>query len=1151
MNKVFGYTKKGGKDWFPSDAYHDKEIESIKDPEGGNEIFLPTAIPSPFARIDLVKTAFRNISKTPELTAYIKDGDVIASQEDEKQVSDCLDLIELIFNIDSVKDKIQILIWDKNQEIENLKNGTQNHKKFAEALELYLKQDAKTFNFDKLSRLYLIRYNHKVIGGTSPNTLFFTSANDLSFAQIRLSANDILFDKNYYPLYKRDPEFQKYLYLLFKANSSLTTLMGNLYEYLSKNEKILDKVNPKLYEEIKTLNPKHYKNLYAELDTGDSGSIVEVLGFPIKKRKKEDIFELLKESDFLINSSKCEDKNKPLVLQNNFNKSFKYVQDNWKNTFKVPYYDKETDIHKRWLPEVKVQYPYLTISDFLEPYLTRLVYPIDKDKFFDGNLVIDYGNDNKGYLLPIKPLYFKYFDTSFFKTVLPDGSKPLELIQGTNGSVKVFLRIPVQKNNEFITFERIYYPSADYEITKPDEQNNKGVIIEQRVGLSLFPFIKTNNSEIVPFYRVQLIDNNTIGFAKAFDYTLNFYSNKSVKPIPIGAEKTRSRRDSGDAATSKYYVLSHEFDFIQIKSLTISSIIIPNWPLYLSGGNTLSFSIDFGTTNTHIEYRIGDGPTKPFDITPEDIQLATLINPNRIDILNAESANEIYNFIKHQFIPQLIGLDSIYKFPHRTILAESHSLNLEAETFSLADFNIPFIYEKEPEKERIQSNLKWARKEKHNDRRIKAYFEILLMLIRNKVLLNKGNLTETKITWFFPSSMKPGRINDLEKLWIELSQKFFKPAILPIGISESLAPYFYYKGTSKIPGGGAYKPVVSIDIGGGTSDIVVFKTVAGKDKPLLLTSFKFAANSLFGDGFSEFGAASSNGLIKKYLPYFQTLFQNNNLHELGSVLKTVQEKNKSEDLNAFFFSIENNSRIRDRNMFSYNLMLSKDEDLKILFLYFFSALIYHVAELMKMKKVELPKHIIFSGTGSKLLDIITPNIQLLADFAKEIFKGVYKSDFDTDGLTIGREKEIPKEVTSKGGLLVNADDLKINLNEIKAILTCLNGESISLTYSRLDDNIKSKITQYIEYFNNIFLNLNSTYDFIDYFNVSSKSLEIFKQEVNKHLRDYLEEGIQYNIRLDEISDLDKELEETLFFYPIMGTINNLISKLSQLSPINN
>jgi len=109
MSKIFGYTKKGGQHWFNSDAYSDKEIEAIRDPEGGSEISLPTAIPSPFARIDLVKNAFRNIAKSPNLKAYTKDGNVVSGKDDEKLVSDALDLAEMLFNIDSIKDKIRRL----------------------------------------------------------------------------------------------------------------------------------------------------------------------------------------------------------------------------------------------------------------------------------------------------------------------------------------------------------------------------------------------------------------------------------------------------------------------------------------------------------------------------------------------------------------------------------------------------------------------------------------------------------------------------------------------------------------------------------------------------------------------------------------------------------------------------------------------------------------------------------------------------------------------------------------------------------------------------------------------------------------------------------------------------------------------------------
>jgi hypothetical protein len=64
-------------------------------------------------------------------------------------------------------------------------------------------------------------------------------------------------------------------------------------------------------------------------------------------------------------------------------------------------------------------------------------------------------------------------------------------------------------------------------------------------------------------------------------------------------------------------------------------------------------------------------------------------------------------------------------------------------------------------------------------------------------------------------------------------------------------------------------------------------------------------------------------------------------------------------------------------------------------------------------------------------------------------------------------------------------------------------------------------------------------------------MEIFKDELSKHLRDYLEEGLEFNKKLDEIATDDKEIEETLFFYPLIGAINNLSTHLSQLTQVNN
>lgn len=1152
MNKVFGYTKKGGKHWFVSDAYSDKEIEAIKDPEGGSEISLPTAIPSPFARIDLVKTAFRNINKTPDLKEYAKDGQVVAGRNDEMLVSDCLDLAELLFNIDSVKDKVRIIVWDRDAEIAKMKTASDSQRRFAETLELYLVQDKESYNFDLLKRLYLVEYNHRIIGCTSPVTLFFVTANDLTHAQIKLTKNDVIFDEHYVPLYERDPEFQKYFHLLFKANATLRSRMRDVYDYVDKNLKKLNSVNPKLYDEINKLPESAFAANYTELDTGLSGDTIEVIGVPLRKRKRADIVDSIKESDFIIHSGKFPGEARPLVLQNNLNKPFRYVNDLWDNALRVPYVDRETVLERRVLPGIMIKYPYLTVSDFLEPYLVRLVYPINKDKFFDGNIVAEVGDNSKGFILPLKKQFFDYFTSADLTSSL-SGKPSIEMLQGVAGSVKVILRIPIRRTNEYISFERTYYQSSESQLSKPDEEQNKGVIVEHQFGITLFPFIKINSPAIDPYYRVQLVDRDVVGILKNTEYDLRFYADSSSDALEVRAQKTRNskRPNAVESATTQYYVINKEFDFIQVRNIAAggaSGIIIPNWQPFQQGNEVFSFSIDFGTTNTHIEYKVGNGSPKAFDITHNDVQIATLFHPDKTtDDFAGTGAIAVRELIDHEFVPQYIGNGSEFRFPHRTVLAESHSLNIETETFSLADFNIPFIYERKPEKDKIFSNLKWAKKEKGNEKRIRAFFETIIMLLRNKVLFNRGNLAQTKLVWFYPSSMKPARKAALEHAWNELFRLYFNPVNNPVGITESLAPFYYFKGANKLPGG-AYKPVVSIDIGGGTTDVVLFKA----NKPLLLTSFKFAANTIFGDGFSEYGAANSNGLIAKYFPYYENLLATNKLYDLASVLASIKDKNKTEDLNAFFFSIENNPRIKDKKLFSYNALLASDDDLKILFIYFYSAIIYHIASLMKSKGIELPKHIIFSGTGSKILSIITPDLKILATLSRNIFEAVYGQTFDSDGLTIETEKDMPKEVTCKGGLMCNHDELNIDIRDIKATLTCLEQQGIThLQYDQLDEKNKAAIAAYVNDFNAFFLRLHTLFNFKDYFNVSEKSMELFKASFNKHLRDYLEEGLEYNRKMDEGSAGDKEIEETLFFYPLIGAINHLSAQLAALTPVNN
>ena len=97
------------KDWTggPNRAYGSDVIDQIQDPGGARADKEITSIPSPFARVDLARSAFFNVADSKDL-----DGKTIY----HKLVSDCLDIGEIFFNYDKLADKLDIIVWDKKKE---------------------------------------------------------------------------------------------------------------------------------------------------------------------------------------------------------------------------------------------------------------------------------------------------------------------------------------------------------------------------------------------------------------------------------------------------------------------------------------------------------------------------------------------------------------------------------------------------------------------------------------------------------------------------------------------------------------------------------------------------------------------------------------------------------------------------------------------------------------------------------------------------------------------------------------------------------------------------------------------------------------------------------------------------------------------------
>ncbi len=1166
MSKIFRLYSGGSDsitDWTAINGHlGDTFINNIEDPAGDNARKQITSIPSPFARMDLVKTAFRYINSKKQ-----PDGNTIY----HRIVSEALDVAEIFFNARSLKNKIEIIAWNPgisvmpNGDIEIdessdlgalVRSSNPKHALLGETIKMFLIQDRQTYNFSKLGRIYLLNSLQgpdilNIIGGTSPATLFFSSANDDigSYMDIQFGDHKV-FDTTYLSLAKRSEDFIRFLFSFKAAVPGFPTLFKEFDDYL--NLSLQDPKFPVLVKtEIRTITPERYFANYDDVTlAGNEGFVVEILGNILKGYRP-----MPPSSDFEIDARKIlpEGEKKPFVLPNEaFNAPLGYVNGIWKTDYRAPFKDARP-INQRTLPyQDHVDYPYLTVSDLLEPYIIRLPYPVNKDKYFNGNF-----NESKyGYALPIKKELFKYFSIQDLIGTLPDGKKFFELQKLAGESVEAILRIPI-KNGRYIKFSRMYTPNQFQDhIQAPDEETNKGVVVENQFGITVYPFLKTGVKENAD-YRVVLIDRDVLDVRSRNNrYEISLYSEQDPEtPEPIAAVKTRSDKTQSHDATSIYHVVRREFDIIEVRpSSRIKGLLLPFMKTYNGGSAQFSFGIDFGTTNTHIEYRVDDGKIVPFEIAEKDIQMGSLhVNNSETDILLRDAkfgigAFNIIELLPKEFLPEKIGANFDHKFPVRTIINEDKSLNLSSATYTLADFNVPFVYEKNylPNNFKVSTNLKWANFQHTDDnkKRVEAFIEAILILIRNKVLLNGGNLAKTKIIWFYPSSMSEHRRNTLENAWVQATAKYIGKSVMPLKLSESIAPYYYFSKEAGIIA--LDKPVACIDIGGGTTDVVIYKD----DAPVFLTSFKYAANSIFGDGYGN--SMGSNGFIKKYYPILKDRLKNDDdrLYELNRAMEQIRENNSSIELITFFFSLDSNKAIRNGNYdISFSEILKHDEDVKILFVFFYASIIYHLAKLMKAKRMEPPRFITFSGMGSKVINLADANIGIrnLTEYTKLIFSDVY-------GETIGKielgQYEEPKEITCKGGLrCTNFTDV----DEIKTVLLGDENQTIvpdaSLKYCEADNpellnSVKAEVEQFIDRF----FGWNDQFNYFNKFGAKPVDYEVYKARMKEDMMLFLKAGLKE--KLDEVRENNKiNVEETLFFYPLNGLLNKFAQTI--LSQTNN
>lgn len=1128
MSKIFRLYKGGtntyqGWNNSPAFPYNSANRDTIEDPDGASSRHEITSIPSPFARIDLIKTAFKEVCKINKKTQLFNlDGNTVF----HKMVSDALDVGEIFFNIDKYKDKVEIITWNAAKMISELMlDGNLSHCCLADALDKYFKSDSKVYNFGEVRNIYLLNYidgpdELNIIGATSPATLFFSSANELSYVKNMYFDEDRPFDEDFQPLYKRDFEYIKMWFTLRKTIPNFSTLFPEIETYLNQTyQKIADSAQRNELQNLDVANLNELEII--DVVGNQENNTVEVLGFNLFKKLHKVVS---KTSEFTIKATVDIKALLPLVLPieaGNKYSDLVYTTGKWGISNVALFKDIEKDLTKRSLPFDGSFNPYITISDLLEETLIRIPHTLNVSNYYSGNIILD--SPKLSYLIPLKPLFFNYFTVEDLLSGMSNGLQFIELNSLAGGSVKVILRIPIKGNEKvsYIEYSRIYYNDR-----QPNISENEGGIVQFDFDGHIMPLIKFNNPSDDAFYSISCV--STCSRKYNFDF---FDGTLKVQDV---ISSCRNEDEAYKYKSINYIVQNSNFSFIQVSDKNqCKGLIIPLFKKQKSI-NSFEFAVDLGTSNTHIEYRIqNEVKPKAFDIKSQDTLACQFFKPSFIMNQQDDLIDEVA-LIEKDFVPLEVG-ENDFKFPTRTTLSCAKMIDWTNNQHPYSLFNIPLTYDKRNDivYNNIRYNIKWGVGD--DQYAMEGYVDCLMLMLRNKVLLNEGDLRKTKVTWFYPISMASKRIQKLKATWDTSYNKYFSGNSVTNSLNESVAPIVYYFSRYATA-----TNLINIDMGGGTTDIAFAKN----KEVLFVTSFKYATNVLFENTFSELD--TNNGIVDFHKNSILNLLQEKTANELVAIFKSSNNSLPA-NMASFLFSLKENSLIKkagiNDKVVDFNSLLRDDENFKIVFILHYVAIIYHVAHIVKNKGITEPRHIAFSGNGSKIVNILTTDTKLLAKFTRLIFEKVLERPYSGELEILGLDKDSdPKESTCKGGIIGTQNITSI---DSPVILKADNKGFVesNITYLDLDLNYKKQVIQSVsKFFDFTFETLDKAIDFDNCFGVTKESIEIARTVCQKDLMTYLDKGIAQ--RLDESNGKNK-IEETVFFYPIKGVINAISQEIYQ------
>jgi len=708
-----------------------------------------------------------------------------------------------------------------------------------------------------------------------------------------------------------------------------------------------------------------------------------------------------------------------------------------------------------------------------------------------------------------------------------------------------------------VTFRKHYYPDP--------KGSDAGKIISANVYFSFFPLFKiSDNSDYNDYFKIMMVDDES-SFPNV---ALKIFDEHNIEiQDNTNAEKHHKRvvrniKTEINNGGSYFYETNFAYKFLEITlssgrshQTNIKGLIVPLWKEISLGHRMYDVAIDFGTTNSHIvllENRANDN-TVPQALTIGELDQQTVLfnrykNDSNLSLTekyetwNSYLETRLISRQKHEFIPSIIGQgdNPTYRFPIRTAISTATNYNSSSSNL-LGNINISFIFEKDVHRsdENIQTNLKWEITEGDNEIKIKEFIKELLLLVRNKILLNQGDPKHSRVLWFKPLSMYEGHQEYFRQIWDEALRQIFKPQKQNEQtqcLTESCAPFFYYAAQNKAQ---STQPVLSIDIGGGSTDVSFFLD----NEPKFGISFNFAGNAIWNPGLEKRHKTLEGIFIKYGRDFISEIIKNMaaaDKDKIDHILKIFNSQQgpgiQSENIFNLYFTWDHVMHFTDA--------LKRDPYIKFLIFLHFYSIIYFSLKLIKLANLKIPTSFYVNCKNQKYLPIIESfrSPENMNGFISELFKRILSSKRKSK--IIFDLIDTKKEAITVGGFYyfdeMGLYDKKKKISKGESYLGEMKPEFKATTYSKIDNNLKESVSSNVKRFLEIFFAQDHKYNFTQKFIITlEEPLEKYKDYCIQNSLNFLELGLSKRLKNVKLTD---QVNEPLFFYPIISMIYELSKK---------